>query len=393
MRAVATPSAPLIQGIASPNYRVDPAKFYPNTRRMRFPMRTGTAINGLGGTDSVQLRQTGIVAGLELRVYGTLTFGGTIAGTSMSTEWPLNIIQDCRLSANGQSNLMKCKGLTLRAAEIVSNPKLSDDGLDRAFGAATVNSGTLAFPTDDWGTFGANNLGPGVTVAATGAYTVDLAFFVPVASDQVSLIAAIFAQSQATNLTLEVQWATQNQILTLGGAATLATALNWAVTGLVYSIPNVGGEFVVPDLSMFHQIAETRFGGLVQGRNEHLLPGTGVGRRLMRVLQQVVSNSAPVAVNATNFTAIGWAYGGSDTPEVYPNGQEARVAAWRVAGVDLGARWGVILHDFASQFALRDLVDEGATSDLRVFEELVAAPTAGATQIAQETLFAAPVGA
>lgn len=391
-----TPSAPLIQGVTSPNVVVSPEVFYPATRRLRFPMKGAVAIQGLGSTDSVQLRQTGIIAGLEIRVFGSLTFGGTIGTTTMAYDWPFNLIQEVRLSANGQSNLIRCRGLTVRALEFITNPKLDDAGLSKSFGGTAQTAGTLALPCDDWGTSGVNTLAPGSNVAAIGTYTVDLTFFVPVAADPVSLIGSVYAQSSATNLQLDIQWATQAQIVSaLGGAATFAQALSWSVTGLAYSIPNVGGNYVVPDLSMFHQIAETRSGGLVQGTNEPLLPGTGVGRRLMRLLTQVYTGATPtpLAANAANYNTVGWAYGGSDVPESYPSGANVRAQNVRVAGVDLGGLWGFILWDFASQFALRDVVDEGATADLRVQLGLVASPTAGFAQITQETLFAAPVGA
>jgi len=375
---------------------VDPDAFYAATRRLKFPMRSLTAISGLGTTDSVQLRQTGIVAGLEIRVKGTITFGGTIGTTTMSYEWPFNLIQECRLSANGQSNLIRTRGLTLRAYEFAVNPKISDEGLSKSFGGVAITAGSLALASDDWGTSGVNVLAPGTNVAAVGTYTVDLTFFVPVAADPVSLIGSVFAQSQATNLTLELQWATQAQIVSaLGGAATFASALSWKVTGLAFSIPNVGGAYVVPDLSQFHQIAETRFGGLAQGTNEPLLPGTGVGRRLMRAFFNAYSGAVPtpLGMNDTNFNTVAWAYGGSDVPEGYPAGGDLRASNIRTTGVDIGGSWGLGLWDFASMFALRDVVDEAMTSDLRLQIGLVASPTSGYAQIAQETLFAAPVGA
>ena len=391
-----TPSAPLIQGVTSPNMVVNPPAFYAATRRLRFPMRSLTAIAGLGSVDTVQLRQTGIITSLEVRVQGTITFGGTIGTTTMSFEWPFNLIQEARLSANGQSNLIRCRGLTIRAMEFITNPKLDDAGISKSFNGAATAVGTLALPSDDWGTSGVNALAPGTNVAAVGTYTVDLTFFIPVAADPVSIIGAVYAQSSATNLTLEIQWATQNQIVSaLGGAATFASALNWGVTGRAFSIPNVNGNYVVPDLSQFHQIAETRFGGMAQGTNEPLLPGTGVGRRLMRLLFNVYSGAtpAPLAMTSANFNVLGWAYGGSDVPESYTGGTNLRAENIRVAGDDLGGSWGLGLWDFASQFALRDVVDEGATSDLRLQIGLVSAPTSGYAQVAQETLFAAPVGA
>jgi len=394
--ATLNPSAPLIQGVQSPEVEVDPAAFFAATRRLRFPMKSNAAISGLGSTDSVQLRQTGIVQSLEIRVSGTVVFGGTITGTSMTYEWPLNLAKEIRLSANGQSNLVKCRGISIRALEFITNAKLDDTGLTATFGATAVISGSLKIPCDDWGTSGVNALNPGATVAAVGTYTVDLTYFVPVAADPVSLIGAVYAQSAATNLTLDIDWQTQALLLTLGGAATFAQSLSWQVTGRAFSIPNVGGRYVVPDLSQFHQLAEFRTSGLGQGSNQVLLPGTGVGRHLMRALFNVYSGSAPptpLAMNATNFGPVDWAYGGSDTPESYPNGQQLRAENIRVSGADLGANWGFGLWDYASQFAARDLVDEAATSDLRLDFSLVASPTNGAVQILQETLFAAPVGA
>ncbi len=390
-----TPSAPLIQGVQAPQVDVNPDAFYKATRRLRFNGRSPVAIAGLGSTDSFSLRQTGIVAQLELRVFGTVTFGGTITGTSMSYEWPLNLPKKIRLSANGQSNLISVRGIKIRALEMATNAKLDDTGLGGTFGATAVTSGTMKLPCDDWGTSGVNALNPGATVAATGVYTFDVTYFCPVSADQISLIGAIYAQSSGTNLSFDVDWNTQNALLTLGGSATFAQALQYMVTIRAFSIPQVGGRFVVPDLSQFHQLSEVNYPGLGQNTNEPVLSGTGVGRRLLRAFFQTYSGSPniPLALNATNYNTVGWAYGGNDVPESYPNGQSLRAENIRVGGVDLGANWGIGLWDFANQFAVRDTVDQGATSDLRLQIGLVAAPTNGNAFITQETLFAAPVGA
>jgi hypothetical protein len=344
----------------------------------------------------VTLRQTGIVAYLEVRVTGTMVFGGTITGTSMSYLWPFGLINEVRLSANGQSNLVKCRGITLRAMEMATNPRIDDTGLTGTFGSTAVTSGTMKIPCDDWGTSGVNSLNPGATVAANGTYTVDLTFLVPVTADAQLLVGSVYAQSSATNLTAEIQWETQASLLTLGGSATFSHTLQFQIVGVVYSIPNVGGRFVVPDLSLFHQLAEFRVSGLGQNLNEINLPGTGAGRKLLRLLWQVYTGTAPgtpLALNATNFNTVGWAYGGADVPEAYANGQQLRAMQFRDCGIDLGANWGFGLWDFASIFALRDAVDQGATSDLRVQIGLVASPTNGAAQVLQETVFAGPAGA
>jgi hypothetical protein len=391
-----TAAAPFIQGVQAPNVAVDPSLFFAATRRMRFQMRSATAISGLGSTDSVQLRQTGIIERLELAVTGSVVFGGTITGTSMSFQWPFNVAKNIKLSANGQSNLINCRGLSIRAYEFMANAKIDDNGLAATFGSTAVTSGTLKMAVDDWGTSGVNALNPGATVAAIGTYTVDIRYHIPVAADPIALIGAVYAQSSATNLSLDIDWEQQALLMTLGGSATFAQSLNWQVTGRAFSIPQVNNQFVVPDLSQFHQIAEFRQGGQSQGTNSINLAGTGTGRHLMRVWWQQLTGAAPgtpLALNAANYGQVNWAYGGSDTPEAYPTGQGLRADNYRIAGADLGGNWGIGLWDFASIFAARDLVDEAATSDLRIEYSLVASPTTPAAQTCQEVLFAAPAGA
>jgi len=395
--AVLNQSAPLtqLQGVDSPPVVVNPRNFYIGTRRLKYSMKPIAAITGLGSSDYVQLRQTAIVAGLEVRVTGSLVFGGTIAGTSMTYDWPLNVARNFTLSANGQSNLISIRGLTVRMLEFATNAKIDDTGISKTFNGVASVIGTLALPCDDWGTSAGNQLAPNSTVAATGTYTVDLTYFLAVAADYVTLVGSVYAQSSATNLTLGIDWNTQAGLLVLGGAATFSQALQFSVMGLAYSIPNVGGNFTVPDLSQFHQTTEARVGGQAQGLNEPILAGTGVGRRLMRLAFQVYSGAtpAPLAMNATNYGQMGWAYGGNDVPEAYPSGANLRAQNVRQCGADIGALWGWGLWDYASQFALRDIIDEATTSDLRLQFFLIAAPTSPFAQIVQETLFAAPVGA
>lgn len=395
--AVISPAA--IQGVASPNITIDPDRFYAATRRLKFPARPNQAIAGIGSQDVVTLRQTGIVAALEVRISGTIVFGGTLGTVTMSYEWPFNLVQKFQLAANGQSNLLQARGLVFRMLEFVMNNKLEDSGGAITFGTTAVASGTsgsFKVAGDDWGTSTTNLMNPGANVPAIGTYTLDITFVLPVAADMVSLIGSIFAQSAATNLTLTIQYATLAQLFSSQGTATIAFNLNSQVQAVAFSIPNVGGVFVVPDLSQFHQIAEYQPPGITQGNNQPVLPGTGVGRRLMRVFGQTYTGTTPptpLPVNAANYGQVGWAFGGNDMPESYDNGSQVRSSLVRLAGVDLSSFWGFFGIDFASQYALRDLVDEGTTSDLRLFWNLINAPTAPVGFVVQEVLFAAPVGA
>jgi hypothetical protein len=288
--------------------------------------------------------------------------------------------------------------LTIKAWDFIGNGAVNDRGVQQRIGNATAKyQGTLSLASEDWGGTGAaaNFMAPGLNVAAIATYPIDLTYFIPLAADQVSLVGSIYGQSQATNLNLEIVYSSQAELFSaVGGAATISFAgVTFDVTGVVYSIPNVGGRYVVPDLSQFHQISEFRQGGLVSGANEVNLPGTGAGRTLLRLLWNVYSSATPLAMNATNFSDVAWKYGGNDVPETLPNGQKLRALNERQTGCDIGANWGLALWDFASQHALRDAVDTGSTSDLRIVIGLVSSPTNGYVQLAQENLFAGAVGA
>lgn len=390
-------SAPLIQGQSiTPDVIVNPEVFYANTRRLRFPMANNGAIQGLGSANTVQLRQAGIVSGLEVRIKGNVVIGGTIGTTTASYEWPLNLPKAFTLSANGQSTLINARGLTVRALEFCANTDLNDRGVAQTFGSGSFGAatqGTLSLSCDDWGSNTSSNyIAPGKNVAAVATYTVDLTWFIPVAADQVSLIGSIYAQSSATNLTLGIQYSSAAELFSaFGGSATLdVTGLTYDVTGIVYSIPNVGGWFVIPDLTMFHSFTEFLSPAVSQGVNEPQLPGVGSGRKLLRVLFNAYSGTypgTPYAINDTNYNTLGWSYGGNTVPEQYTAGGKLRALNERQTGVDLGKLWGLGLWDFASQYALRDVVDEGTTANLRLQVGLANSPTAGRMPIAQENLF------
>lgn len=394
----AVPNPPMLQGVQAPDVVVDPLTFYANTRRMRFPMQSSKAIAGLGTSDSIQLKKTGVVSALEVQIGGSVVVGGTIGTTTASWEWPYNLVQKFKVSANGQSNLIDARGLEIKAFDYLMKGDLNDRGVSQRVGNSTaITQGTLSLSHEDWGGTGAasNFIAPGLNVAAVGTYPISLTYVIPIASDPVTLIGALYGQSQATNLNLEIAYATQAQIFSaVGASATLDfTGVTVSVRGLVYSIPNVNGKYVVPDLSQFHQITSQPYGVASSGANEYNLSGTGTGRHLLRTLSNVYSSAAPLAVNATNYADLSWKYGGNDVPETVASGTGLRAINERQFCVDFGKAWGLFVWDFASENALRDIVDTGTTSDLRLVVNLVSTPTNGQLWICQENLFAGVVGA
>jgi hypothetical protein len=400
MSPAATTAAPpqtlTMQGIAVPASSVNPAEFFRRTRRLRFKNTTASSIQGFGNTDSFTLRQTGIIAALSVKVFGTLTVtlgGGTCASTA---RWPYDLIKRLRVSANGQSNLVNASGAKLRAREFMAVGDLNDRGVPQGIGGAspgtTTYQGTQSMASESWG------VGQNVT-AIPGAptnYDVELHYVVPLAWDQVKLLGAIFAQTASTQLEIDIDWAPTSDLFVFTGAAAVSQTFSVYIEPIAFSIPEVNGQIVVPDLSVFHSLIQSNdFTAGSNVESEINLQGQGVGRQLMRVYWQLWNGAAPqvpLALTAANFPGnLGWRYGGNDTPEVYADGRVLRMSNEKLFSVDFGAQ-GFGVFDFASQWAFRDSVDEGTATNLRLVLN-AASLTSPRLEIVQETIFAGATGA
>ncbi|MGI8685120.1 MAG: hypothetical protein ACR2MO_08560 [Acidimicrobiales bacterium] len=384
-----------MQGIVVPASSVNPQAFFRATRRLTFLQKTMTYA-GLGQTDNVSILQTGIVAGITVKFSGSLVLtpgAGTIATTA---RWPYDLFKAVRFSANGQSNLINVSGWKLKARDIMGRGDLSDRGVAQAIGGASPGTartqGTLSLASESWG------VGSNVTGLGAQTVAVEISVFVPIAFDQVNLMGAIFAQTSSTDLNLAIDWASTADLFTLTGNATAVLTGNVVVEGVIYSIPQgPDGSVIVPDLSAFHSLIQTRSINMANGENEIRLSGQGVGRQLLRTYWQVFNGAVgvPLPLTAANFGPLGWRYGGNDTPEKYNDGLDLRYSNERLFNCDFGALAGFGIIDFASENAFRDSVDEGSATDLRLVINIGSgvALTSPVVEYVQETIFAGAVGA
>lgn len=379
----------IMQGIEVPTSSVDPANFFRLTRRLTVTQKTFNYA-GLGLTDNVPILQTGIVSGLIVKASGTLTVtpgSGTVASTS---RWPYDLIKAARFSANGQSNLINVSGAKLKAREIMARGDLTDRGVSNAIGGASPGTartqGTMALANESWG------VGSNVTGLGAQTVPVELEWYVPVAFDDFSLTGAIFAQTSATDLNMAIDWAPVSDLFALTGNAAVSLSLATTVQAKLYTIPQApNGQVIVPDLSTFHSLIQTRYATPSNGLNEVRLAGQGVGKQLLRLYWQVWNGSgagSPLAVNATNFGQIGWRFGGNDTPEIWPDGKIHAYTVEKTFCSDLCTYQGFSVIDFASEHAFRDAVDEGTATELRFLCEIPQAVSLSSPYIeyVQETL-------
>jgi hypothetical protein len=385
MPTQAPPSVSL-QGIVVPQSSINPEAFFKLTRRLNVRQRTGSYA-GLGGSDNISMLETGILAGITVKFSGVLTTtkgAGTVASTA---RWPYDLLKAARFAANGQSNLVNCGGWPLKAREFMT-AQLTDRGISQGIAGAspgtTRTQGTLSMAAEAWG------VGQTVTAIPDAAYPVELSWFVPVAMDQVTLVGAVFAQTSATDLNLTLDWANTSELFTLTSNATVALTGSYVIEAIVYSIPTANGQIVVPDLRLYHSLIQSRWTSLINGDNEIKLAGQGVGRQLMRVFWRNFSFTAPLPVTAQYYGPTSWRFGANDTPETYVDGQALRYSNERLFGVDLGGVEGFACFDFCSQWMLRDSIDEGAASELRLVVNIPNAVTLSSPfmEYVQETLVA-----
>ena len=377
-----------LQGQTVPAESVNPTAFFAQTRRKRYA-EYNRPFAGLGQVDVIELRKSDILSVLHVRFSGTLAVThntGTVAATS---RWPYDLLR-VQFTANGQSNLINCLGSFLKVREVAANPEAEDRGVSQPVGASTATQGTLAQASESWG------VGPGQTAIATGNYAVELYWKIPVAEDEKDLAGAIFCQTSAMDLNVFLNWNAANSLFTITGNDTVVLTGNVIVESEKYSIPVVNGNFVVPDLSLFHSLVMTQVQqALAQGDNEARLIGQGSGKQLLRLIYRTWSGatSVPLPLTAANYGPQGWRYGTNETPELFPDGRSLRQWNENLYGSDVGSVFGFGVHEFEATWGFRDTVDMGQTSDLRLYVNYATALVNPTLEYAQETMFAAGTAA
>lgn len=388
--------APLInmQGIDVPASSVDPNAFYANTRRKRFNEKSISNFAGFGASDSFTIKQSGIIAELDIHVSAQLVVtlaGGTVATTS---RWPYDFLKSVKLTANGTTNLVSCSGAKLQAYRFISSPNLNDRGVSRGIGGASPGTatpqGTLSLASENWG------VGQNVTAIAAGTYDVELYYKIPLAADLIKLLGAVFGQTQATTLNVELDYNTSSSLFTLTGSATaVMSSASIVCEGVVFSIPyGPDGNIVIPNLSAYHKYIQYNDFAVGAGLYGSTLVGQGVGQLLNRIVFQLWNGSPsnPVPITSANYGQIGWQYGGDQFPEAFGSnaqGSSHMLRFWEEAlySTDIGAL-GFGCMDFASQWLMRDAVDESTATNLQLMITPLVTISAPALEVVQETISA-----
>jgi hypothetical protein len=191
--------------------------FVANTRRKIVQIPTQTRPTG-GGTTSINLPKTGLLAGIFLAIRGTVT--GTV--TTASPLGYAAVINRVRLTLNSGIDIFNVSGA---GYNYLLRNVLESEYVDIA-GQSNATS-----------------------AVAAGAFNLDM--FIPIAINMRDPLGLILLQNEQTLLTLNIDWAADTNVVLTGGATVAATAVPYIE---LFTVPVDPQDF--PPINIIHQILE-----------------------------------------------------------------------------------------------------------------------------------------
>ncbi len=278
-------------------YVIDPTSFFASTEKQE-QWITPLADPGALNSGSVSLPKSGVLSRITVTFVGKVTVitGGT--QPTAGVRWPYGLISRFQLGAGLGNSPWDTDGLALAALNATDNPYV-------------VNA-VDQFP---------GVVGGGGTALVAGTYPLSLTWEIPVAVDQVTLIASMFLQSSSNLVSVTVtREAEANLFSGTAADATISGTFNFSLRR--WKIPvDSQGRLVVPDIShvhVFNKVPQPLLGTGEQPAS--VLRTAGVLQRLFVRSELSPTNflSAQPGVPTTNLIdRIALNYGLTETPFDY----------------------------------------------------------------------------
>jgi hypothetical protein len=272
-------------------FQMNPQLFEQSTERQDIPQQS-QPFNGFGSNFSVRLQNVGILAMIRAVFSGSLVVSGGGAVTVLP-GWPYNLFKRVAFNANGQTSLIQCNGVTLRARRnrLFRNPAIASDAIEAAGGP------------------------PGVL--ANGTYPIQFVVDIPVSHDMYTGIGWVLAQNPTTYLSLDIACANIADCFSIasGGAVALTGTLFPTITTFAVGQAQAGNSAVtvIPDLTVFHGLLDNQVAFNASGQVQApLIRTAGQLVNYAFNLSNVGSEISPLAL-----TEIDFRYGGNRQPRAY----------------------------------------------------------------------------
>lgn len=260
----------------------DEASFFELTQRNDIQLNTVSLPSPVVG-ENVKFRvpNRGIASELRLHFDLAVTVTEYLTGLTARAKWPHGLVKKIRVTANG-TDVINCTGPDLHALL-----------------QATTQNATVE-KADDYN-----------VDAANGTYDVDFMLVVPLATDQSTLMGAIFAETDDTYLEVDVQFESSTQLFNAQGTTKLAYSGSCRPTLTTYDVPKVqtqgGMASLVPDLSIIHMLNSHE--AFINANGEQQAKVSRATGTLMRLFAAVWDDSAYANIDPLTITSYGFRYG------------------------------------------------------------------------------------
>jgi hypothetical protein len=357
-------------------YEINPALFMAYTQRQTFNpsnLLAATPANYVTKT----LLQVGIVARLRVLIQGAIVVASAASNSAVTPtfKWPYGYLTNVALTGNQQNNFIACSGFDLHQRKVVQL-RAFIDGYTVAGIAPAGLSGT----------------------AANGTYPFLIVLDIPIAMDMTTLVGALYAQSEATNLTVtftteaiaNLFTATNGAVVTIvNTAGTAGTVPTIQMEETIFSIPyhpQKSNVLVIPDLTVLH--------GLIANNNA-IASQSSVTTELYRSnanLERLffyTDDNNTMGLTTTYYSGMQLLYGAAEQPYGWTPPDFKRIednANNRVIMTD-----GSYVLDLTADNPARDqVILEGVTNLRLITNYLAGKPASASAKVhwVQETLFA-----
>ena len=276
-------------------YVIDPATFAALTEAQDQFLAQTIGDPGAKGEASFTLPRAGVLSKMRVTFVGQVVISAS-AAVNPGPRWPYGLLQRFQMGAGLGNNPWDCDGLGLAALHATDHPY--------------VSASADEFP----GTVGGDS-----TQLAAGTYPLYLTWDVPVAVDEVTLIASLFLQSASNYVNCTITREAEAQLF--GGTPADATITgNFYVQLSRWKIPvDTQGRLVLPDISRVHVFNKIPVPLLGTGEQPIAVQRTaGVLQRLF-LRAELTTTSFLSALPGTATTAlidrVALNYGMTETPK------------------------------------------------------------------------------
>ena len=266
----------------------DPVLFSQLTERQAMPQTT-QEIAGLGKKQRLLLEKVGVVSRIRLLIKCEFT-PTEEEKAILNPGYPFKLLREVALQANGVTGVIDCSGITLAARR------------QRVF----RNPVSALFKSPKTG-----------TKLKKEAIKTEFVIDIPIAHDMLTLIGSILAQNEETQLSILLNWASEEELLEAGAIEKFKGEVVWATTVFSIGSTTQGKEevLVLPDLSAFHGLIDNEVAlNTKPNAKAELIRTAG---QLLCYTAAVLQKGGKSILSPAEWTSFKVEYGGNKDPLVW----------------------------------------------------------------------------